>query len=72
MLACDGIWDCLTSEEGAEQMRNKIKEKKQNNSKEQLSVCIEEIFDQICATDILSSSGIGTDNMTCIVVELKK
>lgn len=72
MLACDGIWDCLTSEEGAEQMRNKIKEKKQNNSKEQLSVCIEEIFDQICATDILSSSGIGTDNMTCVVVELKK
>lgn len=70
MLACDGIWDCLTSEEGAEQMRNKLKEKKQNN--EPITNCIEEIFDQICASDILSSSGIGTDNMTCVVVELKR
>ena len=24
MLACDGIWDCLTSEEGAELMRNSL------------------------------------------------
>lgn len=70
MLACDGIWDCLTSEEGAEQMRNKLKEKKGNG--EPISNSIEEIFDQICATDILSSSGIGTDNMTCVVVEIKK
>lgn len=70
MLACDGIWDCLTSEEGAEQMRNKLKEKKGNS--EPLSVSIEEMFDQICATDILSSSGIGTDNMTCVIVEFKK
>ena len=24
MLACDGIWDCMTSEEGAEKMRNAL------------------------------------------------
>jgi len=70
MLACDGIWDCLTSEEGAEHMRSKIKEYKGTGTP--LSTCIEEIFDQICATDILSSSGIGTDNMTCVIVEFKK
>ena len=51
-------------------MRSKIKEYKGTGTP--LSTCIEEIFDQICATDILSSSGIGTDNMTCVVVELKK
>ena len=65
MLACDGIWDCLTSEEGAELMRNSVV-KKGNN--ENISTSIEEMFDQICATDILSSSGIGTDNMTCVIV----
>ena len=68
MLACDGIWDCLTSEEGAELMRNSFN-KKGNN--ENLTTHIEEMFDQICATDILSSSGIGTDNMTCVIVQLK-
>ena len=64
MLACDGIWDCLTSEEGADLMRNSLA--KAGN--EPITTCIEAMFDQICATDILSSSGIGTDNMTCVVV----
>ena len=27
MLACDGIWDCVTSEDGGEQMREAIKSK---------------------------------------------
>lgn len=51
-------------------MRNRVKEKK--GSGEPLSNCVEELFDQICAADILSSSGIGTDNMTCVIVEFKK
>ena len=46
-------------------MRNSLAKK---GNSEPISTCIEEMFDQICATDILSSSGIGTDNMTCIVV----
>ena len=46
-------------------MRNSLAKK---GNSEPISTCIEEMFDQICATDILSSSGIGTDNMTCVVV----
>lgn len=68
MLACDGIWDCVTSEEGGEQMRAAITKAPQDK----LSTHIEELFDRICAADILSSSGIGTDNMTCVLVEFKK
>lgn len=33
-----------------------------------VSTLIEEMFDRIIAKDILSSQGVGTDNMTCIVV----
>ena len=31
--------------------------------------CIETLFDEIIANDILQSAGVGTDNMTAIVVE---
>ena len=68
MLACDGIWDCVTSEEGGEQMRAAITKSPQ----EKLSSHIEELFERICAADILSSSGIGTDNMTCIIIDFDK
>ena len=67
MLACDGIWDCKTSEEGIDGMREALAQRKGK-----ISGCIEELFEQIIATDILSSGGIGTDNMTCIVVEFIK
>ena len=69
MMACDGIWDCVTSEEGIDQMRDALAKRK---SAEPLTSCIEDLFERIIATDILSSAGIGTDNMTCIVIEFKK
>lgn len=42
------------------------------STKEKLNEPIERMFDEIIATDILSSSGVGTDNMTCVIVEFKK
>ena len=36
-----------------------------------LTKVIEDMFDRIIAKDILSSAGLGTDNMTCIIVQLK-
>ena len=69
ILACDGIWDCLTSEEAVARVRKGLSER---STKEKVNEVIETIFEQIIAPDILSSSGVGTDNMTCIVVEFKK
>ena len=37
-----------------------------------VSTLIEEMFDRIIAKDILSSQGVGTDNMTMCVVQLKR
>ena len=69
ILACDGIWDCLSSEECCEKIRERLADRSSN---ENICESIENMFDDICAKDILTSSGVGTDNMTCIVVEFKK
>lgn len=62
IIACDGIWDCLNSQEAIDFVAELIKKK------EKISAVIEEMFDKIIATDVASSGGIGCDNMTCIIV----
>ena len=69
VLACDGIWDCLTSEECVSMMREHIKALNLNDKPHK---CVEDMFDKIVATDIVNSGGVGTDNMTAILVEIKK
>lgn len=66
ILACDGIWDCLTSQEAVDFVGELSKKK------ERISGIIEEMFDKIIATDVASSGGIGCDNMTCVVVQFKQ
>ena len=68
VLACDGIWDCLTSEDCITQTRESLTKQPDG---EPVTKIIEEMFDRIIATDILSSAGVGTDNMTCIIVQFK-
>ena len=67
-LACDGIWDCLTSEEVVEQTGAELRTLDEATP---CSSIIEGMFDRIIAKDVLSSAGKGTDNMTAIIVQLK-
>lgn len=67
ILACDGIWDCLTSQEAVDTVGDLLINKK----KEKVSQVIEDVFDRIIATDVASGGGIGCDNMTCIIVQFK-
>ena len=68
ILACDGIWDCLSSEDCVTQTRDAIGAMRADAT---LNTPIEDMFDRIIAKDIVSSQGVGTDNMTCIIVQIK-
>ena len=66
VIACDGIWDCLTSGEAINIFSKKLGEMPTGGK---VSDAIAEVLDSIIAKDIASSQGIGCDNMTCIVVK---
>jgi serine/threonine protein phosphatase PrpC len=67
LIACDGIWDCLTSQEAIEYAGDLLTNKK----RDRVSLAIEDMFDKIIATDVASSGGIGCDNMTALIVQFK-
>jgi protein phosphatase 1G len=73
VLACDGVWDCMTNQEVCDFITERLK------SNMKLSTIIEEIFDTICAADIYTGkeifyleTGVGCDNMTCVIIQFKK
>ncbi|VVC41516.1 Fibrinogen binding protein,PPM-type phosphatase domain,PPM-type phosphatase, divalent cation binding [Cinara cedri] len=65
VLACDGIWNSLSSQEVVDFISERI-----NNPDVKLSLICEELFDKCLAPDTLSD-GTGCDNMTCIIVKFK-
>ena len=67
IIACDGIWDCMQSQEAVTYVKDNIKKK---IYKENLSSLIGDMLCSIVADEV--ENGIGTDNMSCIVVEFKK
>jgi len=68
LLACDGIWDCLTNEECVENLNtNYIK--KMKSRKDQPSYAVELLLSDILAPN--TEDGIGTDNMTAILIQFK-
>ncbi len=52
ILACDGIWDCLTNQEICDIVISRLK--KEPNIK--LSKIIEDIFDTILASDVYNGN----------------
>ena len=70
VIACDGIWDCLSDDECIAKMHEKMSQKEVSEAG-QLSECIGEIFDEICPEDLATrTKKVGTDNMTALCVEL--
>ena len=65
IIACDGIWDCLDNQQAVDKVGELIAKKPK------LSQVVEDVFDQIIATDVSSSGGIGCDNMTAIIIQFK-
>ncbi|XP_072382982.1 probable protein phosphatase CG10417 isoform X2 [Diabrotica undecimpunctata] len=65
VLACDGIWNFMSSQEVVDFIRPRILE-----SKSKLSTICEEMFDHCLAPHTLGD-GTGCDNMTAIIVQFK-
>ena len=70
IIACDGIWYCLTSQECGDLCAKGIKARKAGQSTAKV---VEDMFDQIICKDVHAPDcdGSGTDNMTCILIERK-
>ena len=68
IVGCDGIWDCLSNQQACDFVLSRIN--KDKNVK--LSKIVEEMMDQICATDLYNETGVGCDNMTCMIIVPKK
>jgi serine/threonine protein phosphatase PrpC len=64
VLACDGVWDMLTSQECVNFISQRIGSKS-------LPLIAEEVLDRCLAPDIATSGGLGCDNTTIVIVELK-
>ena len=68
VLACDGIWDCRTNQEVCDFFNEKFKADPEGR----ISRFIEDLFDEILAPDVYTETGVGCDNMSCIVIQFKK
>lgn len=68
VIACDGIWDCLSNQE----VVNFVSKRLKTNVNIKLSSIIEEMFDEILPKDFNNEQGVGYDNMTCTIVQFKK
>lgn len=64
VIACDGIWDCLTTQQVAGCIRYLISEGKD------LGEICEIICDHCLAPDTIGGAGIGCDNMTILIIAL--
>ncbi|KAI0732034.1 PP2C-domain-containing protein [Fomitopsis betulina] len=64
IIACDGIWDCLTSQQCVDVIRLMISQGKD------LAQVGEDICELCLAPDTNSGAGIGCDNMTILIVAI--
>jgi len=63
VIGCDGIWECLTNQQICDFVVEKLQKEKK------LPTTVEALLDKILAPD--TSTGLGCDNMTCIILLLK-
>jgi len=66
LLACDGIWDCLTNQDACDFVSERL------DRGMDLTQIVEEMCHHCVSEDPRASTGIGSDNMTCLIVMLNQ
>ncbi|XP_068594932.1 protein phosphatase 1G [Brachionichthys hirsutus] len=69
VIACDGIWNVLSSQEAVDFVSERIKPD-QSGTIRTLSSIVDELLDHCLAPDT-SGDGTGCDNMTCVIITLR-
>mmetsp|Transcript_34856 Transcript_34856/g.81442 ORF Transcript_34856/g.81442 Transcript_34856/m.81442 type:complete len:382 (+) Transcript_34856:92-1237(+) len=64
VLACDGVWDVVSNQEACDFVRPKLLEK------QDLSSIATALLDHCLSSDPRQTDGLGTDNMTAVIVKL--
>jgi len=71
VLACDGVWDCMTNQECVDFVRSRLQARREEGREgEPLSRVAGEVVDACLADDPRKTTGIGGDNMTCLIVQV--
>ena len=65
VLGCDGVWDVMSNEDCVQFIRAKIEE-----GRSLRDIC-EEIADECLSPDPKATQGLGADNITCIIVDVR-
>lgn len=68
IVACDGIWDCKSSQEGCDDIAKGIAARKAGEPQHKV---IADLLDSILSEDPDEKGAVGNDNMTCLVIEFK-
>ncbi|XP_002737792.1 protein phosphatase 1G-like [Saccoglossus kowalevskii] len=69
VVACDGIWNVMSSQEVVEFVKSRLDMKDDENKPRTLSSICEEMFEHCIAPDTMGD-GTGCDNMTCVIIRL--
>ena len=65
VIGCDGVWDVLSNEDCVQFIRTRLAEGKS------LKEITEEVADECLSPDPKATQGLGADNITCIIVDVR-
>jgi len=68
ILGCDGVWDRWTSQEVVDFVKPRVDALPPDSN---LSPVVEALLDQLISPSITATDGLGCDNMTCVIVDLR-